>query len=200
MDKRTVLEKHFKKISTKDNQTRLKHIKFKGNGDMQFGTAERMVWAKEVVEESGHDYYKPELAEGSQYPDVDRLFPSYDYKPIELPVKDFQNVLSPLLSKVGVLYQNRKQEWKTRYVPISEFVEITINASGIVVTPVYKNDHFVKASIDYDTGAEEEIQFRINTKFLVEALMLFKQLKHKEVFLTFRAPLRAILLHAEGLD
>lgn len=200
MEKQQVLIKHFKKFKENKHQEALRRIKYKKNGDMQFGSAHRMVWAKGAVEPSGEDRFDPDLGTDLSYPNIERLFTDHADAPIALPVKAFYDLVTPLLGKVDQVYENSKKETKTRRVPISPIIDVRIEPSKLLLTPIQPNKHFVQASLACDTGTVDVIEFRIDTAYLKDALMLYKQLKINEVNLTFRTAVRPVMFHAGDVD
>lgn len=200
MEKQQVLIKHFKKFKENKSQEALQRIKYKANGDMQFGSSHRMVWAKGIVETSDEDWFDPALGEGFLYPTIDRLFPDHADTMASLPVKELYDLLTPLLVKVDQVYENSKKETKTRRVPISPIIDVRIEPSKLLLTPIQPNKHFVQASLACDTGTVDVIEFRIDTAYLKDALMLYKQLKINEVNLTFRTAVMPVMFHAGDVD
>lgn len=128
----------------------------------------------------------------SSYPGTDRLIRDFSDVTINIPVKEFYNMVSAMNGD----YKRAKQVTGSS----TKAMKIHFNDNRITFTPDKYHDYQLKeAVLNIDSEKYPNIEFAINNSYLTDAFLFFKRLKIENITMEYNGPLRPIQFRYDNL-
>lgn len=126
------------------------------------------------------------------YPGTDRLIRDFSETTINIPVKEFYNMVSAINGDYKRATRNTGSSTKA--------MKINFNNDSITFTPDNCHDYQLKeAVLSIDSENYPDINFAINNSYLTDAFLFFKRLKIENITMEYNGPLRPIQFRYDNL-
>lgn len=176
----------------------LKTVEIK-DGDLTFTDSYRLVRINDFDSETSYQLIDPKNGNDvtsdeslSSYPGTDRLVRDFSDTTINIPVKDFYNMVAAM---------NGDYKRATQIIGSStKAMKINFNNDRITFTPDKYHDYQLKeATLNIDNQDYPNIEFAINNSYLTDAFLFFKRLKIESITMEYNGPLRPIQFRYDNL-
>lgn len=176
----------------------LKTVEIK-DGNLTFTDSHRLVRINDFDTETSYQLIDPKNGNDvtsdtalPSYPGTDRLVRDFSDTIINVPVKDFYNMIAAMNGD----YKRAKQVVGSS----TKAMKISFNCNCITFTPDKYHDYQLKeAALNIDNEKYPDIEFAINNSYLTDAFLFFKRLKIENITMEYNGPLRPIQFRYDNL-